>query len=487
MEASVNPRRGADGYVQAEMGSTSSVASALALIANPQTFTGVSQYSSDMQSILTRTQQIAQIPVTALQNDQTTLKSEEAALTSLQAGVGNLASAISALGSLASSGALTASSDDTNVTATVGGSGATAGTYTIANITSLASVSMATMTNAVADPASTSVAPTDTNTLYLTVGSTQTPITLTSDTNNLNGLQNAINNANAGVTASILTTPGGSYLTLTATVAGASAISLQTASDGSGTDLMSMNHTGSLAQYEVNGKPATSTSNQVTGVIPGITFTLNATTASDETATITVGGNATTVSSALENVSTAYNSLATSISTLTAQGSGALVGNQVVRSVEALMRQFAFYQGSGSTSSLMDLGVSLDKTGQMSVDTTVLSAMTPEQLSGALSFIGNGTTGISALSTSFTSFSDGTSGVIQQNITQDQTSEQDLQNQIDAMNVRIQTAQQTEMAKLEAADSLLAQLESQQNILSASIQSLNYTLYGSSTSSTSSS
>jgi len=469
------------------MGSTSSVASALALIANPQTFTGVSKYSSDMQSILTRTQQIAQVPVTALQNDQTTLKSEAAALTSLQASVGTLASAIGSLGFLASSGALTASSDDTNVGAAVSGSGATAGTYTIGNITSLASVSMATMTDAVADPASTSVAPTDTNTLYLTVGSTQTPITLTSQTNNLNGLRDAINGANAGVTASILTTSGGSYLTLTATVAGASAITLQAAPDGSGTDLMSMNNTGSLAQFEVNGKAATSTSNQVTGVIPGIALTLKATTASGEKATIAVGGNASTVATALQNVATAYNSLASSISTLTAPGTGVLAGSQVVRSVQNLMRQFAFYQGTGSTSSLMDLGVSIDKTGQMSVDTTVLSAMTPGQLSNVLNFIGDGTKGLSALSTSFTSFSDASTGVIQQSITQDQTSEQRLQDQIDAMNVRIQTAQKTEMAKLEAADALLAQLDSQQSILTSSIQSLNYTLYGTQTSSSSSS
>ena len=469
------------------MGSTSSVASALALIANPQVFTGVSKYSSDLQSILTRTQQIAQVPVTALQNDQTTLKSEEAALTTLRSGVGTLASAISSLGFLASSGALTASSDATNVGAAVSGSGATAGTYTIGNITSLASVSMATMTNAVADPASASVAPTDTNTLYLTVGGTQTPIVLNSRTNNLNGLRDAINGANAGVTASILTTSGGSYLTLTATVAGASAITLLAASDGSGTDLISMNNTGSLAQFEVNGRAATSTSNQVTGVIPGIALTLKATTSSSEKATITVGGNAGTVATALQNVATAYNSLATSVSTLTAPGSGVLAGNQVVRSVQNLMRQFAFYQGTGSTSSLMDLGVSVDKTGQMAVDTTVLSTRSPGQLSNVLSFIGDGTKGLSSLSTGFTSFSDANTGVIQQNITQDQTSEQRLQDQIDAMNVRIQTAQQTEMAKLRAADALLAQLTSQQSILTSSIQSLNYTLYGTQTSSSSSS
>jgi flagellar hook-associated protein 2 len=279
-------------------------------------------------------------------------------------------------------------------------------------------------------------------------------------------------------------------LTLTAATAGATAITLNTAADNSGTELMSMNNTGSLAQFKVNGKPATSTSNQVTGVIPGVALTLKGTTGTDETATVTVTGNASTVATALQNIATAYNSLASGISTLTAQSTGVLAGNQVVRSVQDLMRQFAFYQGSGGTgaiNSLMDLGVSVDKTGKMSVDTSVLSGMTSGQLTNALNFIGDGTKGISALSTTFSSFGDTTSGVIQQDITQDQASEQSLQDQIDAMNVRIQAAQKTEMAKLEAADALLANLSSQQSILTSSIQSLNYTLYGSSTSSSSSS
>ena len=48
------------------------------------------------------------------------------------------------------------------------------------------------------------------------------------------------------------------------------------------------------------------------------------------------------------------------------------------------------------------------------------------------------------------------------------------------MNVRIADAQKTETAKVEAADSLLAQLQSQQSMLTATIQGLNYTLYGAS-------
>jgi len=123
----------------------------------------------------------------------------------------------------------------------------------------------------------------------------------------------------------------------------------------------------------------------------------------------------------------------------------------------------------------MDLGVSIDDTGTMSVDTTVVSAMSSGQVSSALSFLGNSTTGLASLASSFTAYSDTTSGILQAQITQDQTSDQTLQNQIDAMNVRIADAQKTETAKVEAADSLLAQLQSQQSMLTATIQGLNYT------------
>lgn len=458
----------------------SALASNLATIANTQTFTGISTYSSDLQSILTRSAQIAQIPVQALQNDQTTLRNQVGDLGTLQTAVGKLAQAITTLGNLSSGGALTASSSDTNIGATVSGTGATAGTYIISNVTSLAAVSSATMTNGVADPASTPVAPTGANTLYLVADGAPITIQLTSATNNLNGLQAAINAANAGVTASILTTSGGSYLTMTANQAGATNLQLLTDPNNPATGLMSMNQTGSLAQFEVNGLPATSTSNQVTGVIPGVILTLDPATGSTESATITVAANSQPIAQALQSMASAYNALHAQIGTEFGTSAGALNGNSVVLSIQSLMHQFAFYQGAGGVRSLMDLGVSIDDSGTMSVDPSVVSAMSTGQVASALSYIGNSTTGIASFASSFTAYSDTTSGVLQQQIAQDQTSAQTLQNQIDAMNVRIANAQKTETAKVEAADALLAQLQSQQSMLTATIQGLNYTLYGAS-------
>jgi len=458
----------------------STLASNLATIANTQTFTGVSTYSSDLQSILTRSAQIAQIPVLALQNDQTTLQNQATDLDSLQTAVSKLAQAIMTLGNLSSGGALTATSSNTNIGATVSGTGATAGTYTISDVTSLAALSTATMTTGVANSTSTAVAPSGNNTLYLVAGGSPITIALTSATNNLNGLEAAINAANAGVTASILTTSGGSYLTITANQAGATSIQLLTDSSNQATDIMSMNQTGSLAQFEVNGLPATSTSNQVSGVIPGVTLSLSSATTSSDSATIAVAANPQPITDALQSMASAYNALHTQIGTEFGTTAGALNGNSVVLSVQNLMRQFAFYQGTGGVQSLMDLGVSIDDTGTMNVDTSVVSAMSSGQVSNALGFIGNSTAGLASLASSFTAYSDTTSGVLQKQINQDQTSAQTLQNQIDAMNVRIADAQKTETAKVEAADSLLAQLQSQQSMLTATIQGLNYTLYGAS-------
>ena len=228
---------------------------------------------------------------------------------------------------------------------------------------------------------------------------------------------------------------------------------------------MTMNQTGSLAQFEVNGKPATSTSNQVTGVIPGVTLNLNSATQSTDSATITVAVNSQPITTALQNAVSQYNALATQVGTEFGTNAGALNGNSVVLEVQNLMRQFAFYtdlggSGSGGIQSLSDLGISIDKTGQMSIDTSVVSAMSSGQLSSALSFIGNSSTGLAALASSFTAYSDTTTGLLQQQVNQDQKSEQNLQNQIDALNTRIAAAQKAETARVEAADSLLAQLES---------------------------
>ena len=105
----------------------------------PLQFTGISTYSTDFQSILTRAVGIAQIPVQALQNRQTTIQQQETELASLGTSATAVGNALKALGQLGSGQALSATTSDSSVV-TATNTGASAGTsYSITNVSSIAS------------------------------------------------------------------------------------------------------------------------------------------------------------------------------------------------------------------------------------------------------------------------------------------------------------------------------------------------------------
>ena len=182
--------------------SPSSAASQAASIAAPIYFTGLSSFSSDFQSIIQRAVQIADIPVTNLQNEQATNTAEENALTALEPTVSALGTDVANLGSLASSQGLSASSSDSS-TVSVVNTGATApATYTVSDITSLASAASETSLQGYAATDSVSAS----GLVNLVIGSTTYQLNLTgSGENNISGLAQAINNAGAGVSATVLT------------------------------------------------------------------------------------------------------------------------------------------------------------------------------------------------------------------------------------------------------------------------------------------
>ena len=191
----------------------------------PVSFTGISSYSSDFQSILQRAVSIADLPIQALQADETNNTSEVQALGDLNPDVASLGSAVAALGSLAATGGgLVASSSNSNIVA-VSNVGATApATYTISNIQSLASSAWATTGN-FANSTTTTVS--NSGLVNLTVGAKIYDLNVLGANNNLTGLAKAINNAGAGVTASILTAGGVNYLSISANAPGQAAIQLQ--------------------------------------------------------------------------------------------------------------------------------------------------------------------------------------------------------------------------------------------------------------------
>src|SRR5580658_7507172 len=137
--------------------STSS--SAISSLFQPITFGGVSQHSSDFQSILNRAQSIADLPLQGLQQQQQTLQGEVSGAQSLGTAVSGLTTAVQALGTLGSNGLVASSSDSSLVSATSNGASANA-TYVISNITSIASAASESSLEGYADTDSTAVSTT---------------------------------------------------------------------------------------------------------------------------------------------------------------------------------------------------------------------------------------------------------------------------------------------------------------------------------------
>ena len=439
-------------------------------------FTGISQYASDFDAALSKAVQIAQIPVTLLQAQDSTVLQQESAMGSLNTDVAALAASLSSLGTLAAGQALGATSSNPGVVSATATGATTAASYTIDSITSIASTASATSTNGFADSSSTPVS--STGVMNLVVGANNYALTLT--TNTLVGLQDQINGLGAGVTASILTTSSGNYLSLSANSTGATAIQLFDDPTGANTNILTQTSAdaGSNASFSLNGIPDIQSSNVVNNVIPGITFTLLGTTPITAPVTLSLASDPTQLSSALQNFVTSYNAVQADATAQTGQTGGALVGNTVINQLQSALGQIGSYtSSSGTVQSLSDLGITFNG-NVLSFDQTTFNALSSTQISDAFNFIGSATTGLGGLSSNISELSNPITGVIATETAGLKQTDKDLQTQISTKNTQIAALQTALTSQFEAADALQAELQNQQESVSAALQGVSLALYG---------
>jgi flagellar hook-associated protein 2 len=254
--------------------------------------------------------------VANLQNVETPWKTQ---LTNLE----SQDSAISSLGSLLSTlstdignftdfeGVLSemeGSSSDTGVVAlTSASSSAVAGTHTIL-VNSLAATSSGYLTEIsdASDTLSGSI------TIQVGSGTAQT-ITLDSSNNTISGLASAINSADIGVTASVITDGSGSRLSLVSGTSGADGgLTVSSSIDDGATNLAYKQAVaGADASFTVDGLNVTSASNTVSGVIPGVTFQLLAPSAA--TVQVQIVNDTSAVASAVDTFVSDYNAVVSAV------------------------------------------------------------------------------------------------------------------------------------------------------------------------------
>jgi flagellar hook-associated protein 2 len=226
-------------------------------------------------------------------------------------------------------------------------------------------------------------------------------ITIGSDDKSLAGVRDAINAANAGVSASIINDGNGYRLSLTSLDTGARN-AMQISVAGASGDLQQLNYnpssttTGaSKADENVVAKDAvivvdnvtiTKQSNTITDAIQGVTLTLGKTMDAGTTTKVTLARDTSNVKTAIEAFVKAYNDTNTAIRTATAfdqvTGKGAvLTGDSTMRSIQNQLRTVfaASIEGAPSGMALLsDAGISFLRDGSLTIDGTKLAAATTD-------------------------------------------------------------------------------------------------------------
>lgn len=314
-----------------------------------------------------------------------------------------------------------ASSTSTDLTVSTT-AGAAAGTYKI-NVTQLAQAQSVRTTATVADSKTVQGNSNEERTLIIKQDSKEKPleIKLTKDQTSLEGIRDAINNANGGVSASIVKLKDNDYqLVLTSSETGtANKMSISVAGDDTLNQFISFNNPDVVgsgveqiveakdAELTVNGINIVRSSNTITDAPQGVTLNL---TKVVNDVTVTVNKSNDKATSAIKTWVDAYNSLVDTIGSLTkytsvdagadaqSTSNGALLGDSAVRTIQTGIRaQFTDVGNGGNFQTLTQMGITQDPTtGKLKIDDAKLkTALTDKSVDVQQLLVGDGkTTGI---------------------------------------------------------------------------------------------
>lgn len=370
----------------------------------------------DVSGIVSKLMAVESQPLTVLQQKEASFQAKLSAYGSLKGALSSFQTSVSALADASKFQSLSTSASDTSVLSATASSGAVAGVYSVsvaalAQSQTISSTGQSSSTTAIGGGTATTLTfqfgtisgGSLTSGTYsgatFTQDATQATGTVVIDStnNSLQGIRDAINRANIGVTASIINdgTTGSPYrLQVTSNNTGLSKSMKISSSGGDATitGLLSYDPGGAQnltqtvaaqnASLTVNGLAITSASNSVADAISGVT--LNLTKAG--TSTLTLSNNSSAITSAVQSLVTAYNSINTTLNTLTRYNAttkqgGILLGDASIQNIQARIRSTLSSAlsglGSNTLTNLSQVGLSFLKDGSLSLDSAKLqSALT---------------------------------------------------------------------------------------------------------------
>ena len=463
----------------------------------------------DVKSIVSQLMATEQGPTTALNNKEASYNAKLSAIGSLKSALSTLQTSAQTLNLTSTFSTVTPSVADSSVLSASVNGATTAGSYNI-EVQSLAQSQKLLSGNF---SATSTVIGSGTLTFdmgtYSDAGSppvtftansnvAQKTITIDSSNNTLQGVRDAINNANIGVSATIINDGSNYHLSLSSKDSGtANAIRIGVAESGGaglaqlaydastgGVSNMTQNVAPKNAVIKVDGVTITKSSNTITDAIQGITLNLTKEMASGTTTKLTLAQDTTAANKAIHSFVNAYNAVTQQIATDTAYNAttgtaSVLTGDSTLRMIQNQLRSALTNPITGAPSGLQtltDAGVSFQTDGTLAINEDKLSAAlaNPQQdLSRLFVTSADGTIGFgSRINSLVSNMIFGPSATINSRVDGINASIKDIDKQLANEKVRLAAVEARYNTQFSALDAMIGSMNSTSTYLTQQLAAL---------------
>jgi len=448
----------------------------------------------DTNSIIDQLLALQQKPLVKLQQQEANYQVELSAYGSMQSVLDSLKSAVGGLDSVSDLTSFSATSGDTDLFSVSADGNATAGSYDV-TVQNLAKVHKLT------SGAFTETEAVGGGTIHLRLGDAAAVDISVSATDTIDDVAQAINDADAGVNATVIFDGTSYFLTLTGEETGAANLIELTVTDDdtNNTDTNNLSRlvyeagttenlintqTAEDSMITVDGVSNISRdTNVIDDVIQGVTITLESAPATGNEAILTVSRDTSAIVSKINSFVSAYNDALDLFETYQSydsdtEAAGVLLGdattNSIRNSLENLITDTV--PGVESFSRLADLGIALNTEGRLEVDSSTLNSALDDHFDDVLQFFTQSTEGSEGFAVrmvdTMDTILDSTAGTLAARTDGIQNSIDDIGDQVERIEMRNSAWETRTRAQFNALELLLAEYQTTGNYLTQQVMGM---------------
>lgn len=437
----------------------------------------------DTGSIIDQLMNLERIPITRLEGDKTWMNNRLSAFTELDTKLKSFLDSIDTLGDEDTLQQRSVKlSEEEHLSASVS-SEALAGTSYAVEVVSLAQAQKSVTAGGFAAKDSNTFG---TGTLNVTVDGTSHAIEITSENNSLEGIMQAINDADIGISTGIINVGGDSTTPYRLLLSGDSvgkSFSVDATGLTGGTDDLGTveDETGTVnppvtkaaqAHIRVDTIDIYSDSNTVKEAIPGVTLDLLKA-ETDTTTQLSVDLDKSAIKENIESFAKGYNqviSFITGQSVINGEGGGLLSGDSGVNSIKRHLQSMLTspFENSGTLTTLSQLGFETQQDGTLVVNDETLSQAVEENLGSVVSLL-SGEGEKKGLAEQFSdyleSMTSSTTGMLSGRKQSINSNVKRIDSRIEIMEMRLEQRQKTLEAQFSAMETLVSGMNAQSSFL----------------------